>query len=233
MGLPKIDLPLYELELPSTGEKVKYRPFTVKEEKILLTAQESEDKNQMMTSIKQVVNNCLIEKTIEEVALFDIEYILIVLRSKSVDNKVEFEIKDPDTEENVKLELDLGNVKVEKDENHTNRIKVNDEYTLFLKYPTIENFGDLIMEEEQSSEKSYEIMLSCMDKLASEDEVYKFSDFSKEEIENFVGDLHADTVKEMKNFFDTMPKVRHEIPYVNSEGNEKSFIIQGTESFFI
>lgn len=233
MSLPKIDLPLYELELPSTGERVKYRPFTVKEEKILLTAQESEDSNQILLSIKQIINNCLVGKDVDSLAVFDIEYLLITLRSKSVDNKVEFEITDPDTEEKVKLELDLGMVKVERDENHNNKIKISDEYTLFLKYPTIDNFSTLILKEEQTTEDSYDVMLSCIDKLASEEEVYNFKDFSKDEINDFVESLHSDTVKQIKKFFDTLPKVRHEIPYKNSKGNDKTFIIQGTESFFI
>lgn len=233
MALPKIDLPIYEMKLPSTGEKVKYRPFTVKEEKILLTAQESEDTNQIMLSIKQIINNCLLDKEVDKLAVFDIEYLLITLRSKSVDNKVNFEITDPDTEEKIKLELDLGLVKVEKDPNHTNKIKISNEYTLFLKYPTLDNFSSVIFKETQTAEESYDIMISCLDKLASQDEVFNFKDFSKDEVTDFVDSLHSDTVKQIRGFFDTLPKVRHEIPYTNSKGDNKVFVIQGAESFFI
>jgi len=138
MALPKIDLPVYQCELPSTGKKIKFVPFTVKEEKILLTAQESGETEQMMISIKQILNNCLVENTIDDLSVFDIEYLLIQLRSKSVDNEIEFEIKDPETDETVKLKLDLGLVKVYRNEAHTNKIKISDQYTLFLKYPTID-----------------------------------------------------------------------------------------------
>jgi len=233
MALPKISLPIYELELPSTGEKVRFRPFTVKEEKILLTAQESDDQSQIMLAIKQIVNNCLVEKTIDDLAVFDIEYLLITLRSKSVDNKVEFEITDEETQEKVKLELDLTDVKVEKNPKHSKKIKISDEYTLFMKYPSVESFSDMIINDKQTAEESYRIMINCLDKLASEEEVFIFKDFSIKEVDEFVESLHSDTVKEIKTFFDTLPRVRHELKYTNSKGNEKVFVIQGTESFFI
>lgn len=233
MSLPKIDLPIYNLELPSTGKKVKIRPFTVKEEKILLTAQESDDPDQMILAVKQIVNNCLIDCTIDSLAVFDMEYLMIMLRAKSVDNKIEFEIKDPDTEEKIKLELDLNKVKVEKDKEHSKEIKISEEYALFLKYPSLDDFSVLLTKETQSAEDSYEVMLSCLDKLVSENEMYKFSDFTKEEVDEFVESLQSDTIKKIKKFFDTMPRVRHEIKYKNSNGDDKTFVIQGTESFFI
>jgi hypothetical protein len=233
MPLPKIDLPLYELTLPSNGKKVQYRPFTVKEEKILLTAQQSKDPDQIIMAIKQIVGNCIQDYDIDKLALFDLEYLLINIRSRSVDNTVEFEIDDPDTKEKVKLSLDLQNVKVHKDENHTNQIKVDDTYTLFLKYPTIDDFSDILSKENLSPEESYEILISCIDKLASEDEVYNFKDFTKKQVDEFVESLHSDVTKKIKLFFDTMPKVRHEMPYVNSKGEQKVFTIQGTQSFFM
>lgn len=233
MPLPKIELPLYELTLPSNGNKIQYRPFTVKEEKILLTAQQSEDSEQIVMAIKQIVNNCIQDYDIDKLALFDLEYILINIRSKSVDNNVEFEIKDPDTDEKIKLKLNLQNVKVHKDENHTNRIPVDDKYTLFLKYPTIDDFASILNKKELSAEKSYEILISCIDILASEDEVYNFKDFTKKQVDEFVESLNSDVTKKIKTFFDTMPKVRHEMPYKNSNGEEKVFTIQGTQSFFM
>jgi hypothetical protein len=233
MPLPKIELPLYELTLPSNGKKVQYRPFTVKEEKILLTAQQSQDSEQIVMAIKQIVNNCLQEYDIDKLALFDLEYLLINIRSRSVDNNVEFEIEDPDTKEKIKLKLDLQNVKVHKDENHTNQIPVDDTYTLFLKYPTIDDFASILDKKDMSAEKSYEILISCIDKLASEDQVYSFKDFTKKQVDEFVESLHSDVTRKIKLFFDTMPKVRHEMPYKNSSGAEKVFTIQGTQSFFM
>lgn len=233
MALPKIDLPLYQCELPSTGKKVKYRPFTVKEEKILLTAQESKESSQIIMAIKQVLNNCLQDTDISKLSVFDIEYMLIQLRSRSVDNMTEFEITDPETEEKVKLELNLADVKVNRVEGHTNKIKISDEYTLFLRYPSIDQFETLMDKEEQSAEDSYNVMISCLDRLASNEDVYKFSDFPKKEVDEFVDSLHADTIKAIKTFFDTMPRVRHEIPYTNSKGTKKTFVLEGTQTFFI
>ena len=233
MALPKIDLPLYQCELPSTGKKIKYRPFTVKEEKILLTAQESKEPAQIMLAIKQILNNCLYEIDVSDLAIFDIEYMLIQLRSKSVDNMAEFETTDPDTEEKIKLEMNLGDVKVNRNEEHTNKIKISEDYTLFLHYPNIEQFEALMGKEEQTSEDSFNIMIACLDKLASKDDVYKFKDFPKKEVDEFVDSLHSDTIRDIKKFFDTMPKIRHEIPYKNSKGDQKTFVLEGTQTFFI
>lgn len=232
MALPKIELPIYELTLPSTGKKIQYRPFTVKEEKILLTAQQSKDPDQIIIAIKQIVNNCILEYDIDKLSLFDLEYILINVRSRSVDNTVEFEIEDPDTKEKVKLVLNLENVKVYVDEAHTNKIPVDDKYTLFLKYPTIDDFSEIVKKKDLSPEKSYEILISCIDKLASENEVFNFKDFTKKQVDEFIESLHSDVTKKIKLFFDTMPKVRHDIQYKNSKGDERVFTIQGTQSFF-
>jgi hypothetical protein len=233
MPLPKIELPLYELTLPSTGSKIHYRPFTVKEEKILLTAQQSKDPDQIITAIKQIINNCVVDYDMERLALFDLEYLIINIRSKSVDNNIEFEIEDPSTNEKVKLELNLEDVKIYKDDRHTNKIQLDDTYTLFLKYPSIDLFSQIVKEENITQEKSFEILISCIDKLASPDEVYNFKDFTKKQVDDFVESLQSDVIKKIKLFFDTMPKVRHEIPYTNSKGEEKTFTIQGTQSFFM
>lgn len=232
MPLPKIDLPIYQCELPSTRKKIKFRPFTVKEEKILLTAQETNESGQIMLAIKQILNNCLHEVDTTQLAVFDIEYLLIQLRSRSVDNMVEFEIKDPETEENVKLELNLSEVKVHRPEGHTNQIKISEEYSLFLKYPSLDKFEFILNKEEQTAEDSYDVMLSCLDKLASKETTFSFNDFSKKEVEEFVESLPSDVIKSIKSFFDTMPKVRHEIKYTNSKGNEKTFVLEGTQTFF-
>lgn len=233
MPLPKIDLPLYELALPSNEKKVRYRPFTVKEEKILLTAQQSKDPQQIVTAIKQIVNNCVQDYDVDDLALFDLEYLLINIRAKSVDNSVEFEIEDPETKEKIKLTLDLQNVKVHRDEKHSNKIQVDDKYTLFLKYPTIDDFAEILNKENLSPEESYKVLISCIDMLASEDEVYNFKDFNEKQVDEFIESLHSDVTKKIKTFFDTMPKVRHEMPYKNKNGEQKTFTIQGTQSFFM
>jgi len=233
MALPKIDLPIYELELPSNGKKVKYRPFTVKEEKILLIAKESEDSNQVINSIKQIVNNCLIDCDIDDLALFDLEYIIVIIRSKSIDRIVKFEILDPDTQETVPLELDLSKVEVEKNEDHVNKIQISDNFVMFLKYPGIDDFFDMVTDKNPSAEKNYNIMISCIEKIVSNDEVFNLKDFTKSEIDSFVESLSSDVTVKMKQFFDTIPKVTHKISYVNSKGEDKTFVIQGTQSFFM
>lgn len=233
MPLPKIDMPMYDLTIPSNGEKVKYRPFTVKEEKIMLMARESEDPKEIISAIKHIVNNCLVGADINDLALFDLEYIILNIRSRSVDNVIKFEITDPDTEQQVPVELDLKNVEIQRDKEHNNVIKISDNYILYLKYPRIDDFFELMMDENISQQKQFEVLLSCMDKLASDEEVYNFKEFSKQEVDEFVESLNADTLREMKKFFDTIPTARHEIPYVNSNGDEKTFVIQGTQSFFI
>lgn len=235
MPLPKISLPIFELELPSNGQRVQYVPFTVKEEKILLIAQESKDPDQIVTAIKQIVRNCIVNYDIDKLALFDLEYILLMIRAKSVDNVVKFQIEDPDTNEKVDLELNLNEVKIEKDPRHTNKIKLNEEYYLFLKYPSIDNLNSMMStnDDENRTEKSFDVLLSCIDKLVSENEVYSFSDFTKKEIDEFIESLNSDVTKLIKEFFDTIPKIRHEIEYTNSKGNKKTFVIEGTQTFFI
>jgi hypothetical protein len=233
MSLPKIDMPIFEMTLPSSGSIIKYRPFTVKEEKILLIAQESKELKPAIEGVKQVVNNCLIDASIEDFAMFDLEYILLLLRSKSVDNNVKFMIKDPDTFENVELEIDLQEVKVTTHPDHTNRVKVNDVYTIFLKYPTIDQFMKFVDSDQNDSLATYNVMISCLDRVASEEEVYKFSDFSRDEIDKFMEDLSGEVLIQVKNFFDTMPKLRHEMRYKNKNGVEKTFVLEGMQSFFI
>lgn len=233
MGLPKIDLPILELELPSTGRKVKYRPFTVKEEKILLVAQESQDAEQEVLAAKQIVNNCLIDEDVSNLSMFDLEYVLLVLRARSVDNSVSFAIRDPDTDETIPLELNLDDVKITRNEEHTSEIAVNEDFTLFLKYPSIDEFIRIIKMDPKDPLVSYYIMVCCLDKIASEDEVYEFKDYSEEQIDEFMEGMSGDVIKGIKKFFDTMPKLRHELQYVNSEGKEKTFVIEGMRSFFI
>lgn len=233
MALPKIDLPVAELTLPSTGEKVKYRPFTVKEEKILLVAQESNDPGAEILSLKQVINNCLIDKDVSELAMFDLEYILLLLRARSVDNSIKFAIKDPDTEESVDLELDIDKVQFTRTEGHTNEIRINETYSLFLKYPTIDEFIKIAELDPEDPLVNYFIVTSCLDYVASEDELHKFADYSNEDIDSFMDDLNGDVIKGIQKFFDTMPKLRHEIKYKNKLGDEKTFVIEGMRSFFI
>ena len=233
MGLPKIDLPIFEGVLPSSGETFKYRQYTVKEEKILLVAQESKETGAEILAMKQVVNNCLLDREIEDLAMFDLEYVHLVLRSKSVDNTMNFSVTDPDTEEKIELELDVENVKMSSTEGHTKEIKINDDFVLFLKYPTIDAFVKITQMDSQDPLINYFVMISCLDKIASEDEVYNFKDYTEEEIDDFMNNLNSQVIAQIQQFFETMPRLRHELKYVNKNGDKKTFVIEGLRTFFI
>lgn len=233
MGLPKIDLPIFEGVLPSSGETFKYRQYTVKEEKILLVAQESKETGAEILAMKQVVNNCLLDREIEDLAMFDLEYVHLVLRSKSVDNTMNFSVTDPDTEEKIELELDVENVKISSTEGHTKEIKINDDFVLFLKYPTIDAFVKITQMDSKDPLVNYFVMISCLDKIASEDEVYNFKDYTEEEIDDFMNNLNSQVIAQIQQFFETMPRLRHELKYVNKNGDKKTFVIEGLRTFFI
>lgn len=233
MTLPKIDLPIFEMTLPSNGKKVKYRPFTVKEEKILLVAQESGEAEQQILGARQIVNNCLIDEDVSNLPMFDLEYILLLLRARSVDNNIQFSIKDPDTEETVLLDLDIDEVKISRDDNHSNEVRINDEYMLYLRYPSIDEFISIINMNPDDPLVNYFIMISCLDKIASEDEVYLFKDYTNEQIDEFMENMSGDVLKGIQMFFETMPKLRHELKYKNKNGDDKTFVIEGMRTFFI
>ena len=233
MALPKIDLPIFEMNLPSSGKPIKYRPFTVKEEKILLVAQESKEATQEIMAVKQIVNNCLPEIDVETLPMFDLEYVMLVLRSRSVDNTVDFSIEDPDTKENVKLTLNIEDVAVNTSENHTKEIQLNETYMLYLKYPTINEFIRIMQLDPTDPLVNYFMMISCLDKIASEDEVHFFKDYSDEETDAFVENFSSQVVKGIQQFFETMPKLRHEMKYTNKNNDEKTFVVEGMRSFFI
>jgi hypothetical protein len=233
MALPKIDLPLNKITLPSDDSEVLYRPFTVKEEKILLVAAESKDPMVEMVAIKQVVNNCLIDKPIEEISMLDLEYIFLKLRSSAVNNTAAFTITDPDTDESIPLEMDLENMEILRDPNHSKEVRINDDLVLFLKYPNIDDFTKIIDMDAADPLVNYVIMVSCLDTLATEDEVHNFADYTPEDIADFMDNLTGDIIKKISTFFDTMPKLRQEIKYTNSNDDEKVFVIEGMRSFFI
>lgn len=231
MALPKIDQPLFNLTVPSTKTRIKFRPFTVKEEKILLIAQESKDTAQTIGAIKQVIGNCVQEDiNVDQLAIFDLEYILINIRSKSVNNIVDFAIKDG--EEEVKLSVNLDDIEVVETEGHSNIIKVRDNVALTMRYPDITSLSKLV-NDEATTEEMFDIMLHCIDMIAVDEEVYVLKDNTKEEQTEFVESLTSDTVAKIKEFFDTMPTVKHDIEYKLKDGTEKSFTLKGLDAFFI
>lgn len=233
MPLPKIQQPLFELTIPSTGKKIQYKPFTVKEEKILLIAQESKDLDQIITAINQIITNCIENIDVDELAMFDLEYLLINLRSKSVGNEVDFKIKDPDTEEVVELSIDLNDIEIKKDEKHNKIIEVNDDISMVMQYPKLNQLKALNGEEENQEQALFDVMIGCIDSVVEGEEVYKLKDFTKKEVDEFVESLSTTHIQNIKTFFETMPKLRYEKKYTLEDGTEKTFVAEGTETFFI
>ena len=235
MALPKIDLPLFELTIPSNGLKVSYRPFTVREEKILLIAQESKDLDQVILAIKQIIGNCVSDIDIEKMPMFDLEYIMLNLRAKSVNNVIQFTVKDPDTEENVNLVLNIDTIELKKKDGHDRKILINDDYSLIMRYPTINELRSLSTLKSGSTEGLLDIMLSCIEMLVSNDgeKIYKMSDFTPKEVKDFIESLTSGAIKGIKTFFETIPVLRIELPYKNKKGEQKTFVLEGLESFFI
>ena len=223
MSLPKIDLPLFELTVPSSGKKVKYRPYNVREEKILLVAQESDDLEQTILAIKQIITNCVYDLDVNEIPMFDLEYIMLNIRAKSVNNEIEFNIIDNETDETVTLTLDINDIKLIQDEKHNKKIDLDNGYTLIMKYPTI----DKIKNDE-------DLVISCIDALVSNDgeKVYKLSEYTKEEIEKFIEELNPKNIDSIKEFFKTMPVLKVVIPYKDKNGADKTFVLEGLNNFF-
>lgn len=232
MGLPKIDLPLFDIEIPSTKKKVRYRPFTVKEEKILLIAQESKDIDQIILAIKQIINNCVITVDVDKLAMFDLEYLLINIRGKSVNNEIQFTINDPETKERIDLTIDINDIKITKHDNHTNLIKINDDLYLKMRYPTINELSNII-KSKNDFEDLFKIMIDCIENVVEGDSVLVLADFTDEEVSEFVNSFTSNHIDQIKNFFETIPALRYEAKYKTSNGDDKMFVIEGMETFFI
>lgn len=236
MALPKIDLPLFEMTIPSLNKKVKYRQFTVKEEKILLIAKESNDIDQLILAIKQIITNCVqSEVDVESLAMFDLEYMLLQIRAKSVNDVIEFEITDPDTSEKVKLSVNINEITVKKT-SVSNIISLNDDYSICMRYPTFAELKLLASSTDKSKQEVlFDVMISCIESLVDKnsDSVSKLKDFSKQEVTDFVESFSAVTIKSIKEFFDSVPVLRFEKKYKLKDGTEKTFVLEGIETFFI
>ena len=234
MALPKIDQPLFEIVIPSTDKKAHFRPFTVKEEKILLIAQESNDVDQIILSIKQVLNNCLVGAEVDDLSVFDLEYIILNIRGKSVNNEILFGFQDEETEERVDVMLNVNDVNVQFDPNHSKEIVINDQYYIMMRYPSLDEVKGMQLLGEGDTEQMFNTMLSCIDILVdrTSDEIYKLSEFTDKEVSDFVDGFTGTVVESIKNFYQTMPKLRHTIEYKDKNGKDKTFVVEGMESFF-
>ena len=238
MPLPKIATPTYELELPSTGKSIKYRPFLVKEEKVLVIALESEDTKQITNAIKAVLKNCVFTKgvKVENLPTFDIEFLFLNIRGKSVGEEIEVNIVCPDDgETNVPVFIDLDSIQVEKDDDHTNQIKLDDDLMMEMKYPSLEQFikNNFDFQEGNQMDQSFELIATCIDKIYNEDEVWATADCTKKEVKEFLESMNSSQFKEIEKFFESMPKLKHTIEVTNPNTKVKSeVVLEGLASFF-
>lgn len=238
MPLPTIVTPEYDLVLPSTQKKITYRPFLVKEEKLLVLALESENTKQITTAIKSVLKSCILTRGIkvEKLPTFDIEYLFLNIRARSVGEEVEVNIVAPDDGvTNVTVTIDLEEIQVQTNENHTNKIKLDDTLMMEMKYPSLEQFisNNFDFEDNTDINQSFELIASCIDKIYSEEEVWATEDCTKKEVIDFLEQMNSTQFKDIEVFFDTMPKLSHTIEITNPNTKVKSTIVlEGLSSFF-
>ena len=238
MPLPKIATPTYSLELPSTGKTVQYRPFLVKEEKVLVIALESEDTKQITNAIKAVLRSCVLTKGIkvDQLPTFDIEYLFLNIRGKSVGEELEVNVICPDDEKTeVPITINLDDIEVEKSEEHTNQIKLDDSLMMELKYPSLDQFikSNFDFKETNQMDQSFALIASCIDKIYSEDEVWATADCTKKEVNEFLESMNSSQFKEIEKFFETMPKLTHTIKVTNPQTEvENDVVLEGLAAFF-
>ena len=237
MPLPTIATPTYELELPSTGKTIKYRPFLVKEEKLLVLALESEDTKDISNAIKAVLKNCIQTKGIrvESLPTFDIEYLFLNIRGKSVGEQIEVNLIAPDDGvTSVSVEINIDEIKVQKNPEHDKKIKLDENLMMEMKYPSLDQFVKTNFDiSESNMDQSFDLIASCVDKIYNEEEVWSTEDVTKKELIDFLEQMNSMQFKQIEKFFQTMPKLSHEITFTNPKTNvESTVVLEGLSSFF-
>ena len=238
MPLPKINTPTYELTLPSNNKKIKYRPFLVREEKILIMALETENSEDISNAVVDILSECILTKGVDvtKLATFDIEYLFLNVRSKSVGETVEVNIVCPDDNKtSVQMEINLDSIKVQKTRGHKNIIKLDDQYSLKLKYPSLDEFigNNFDTNESNMVDKSLNMISSCIEMVYDEEESWDASDSTKKELEEFIEQLNSKQFKAIEKFFETMPKLSHKVKVTNPTTEvESEVVLEGLASFF-
>ncbi len=238
MPLPKISTPTYELDLPSTGETIQYRPFLVREEKLLVLALESENMKEISTAIKTVIKNCILSKgvKIESLPTFDIEYLFLNIRGKSVGEEIEVNVICPDDEDiTVPVTISVDDIKVVKNKDHNKQIKVDDSIMMEMKYPSLEQFikSNFDFSGANLMDQSFDLVASCVDKIYSDDEVWTSSDVTKKELVDFLEQMNSSQFQQIEKFFETMPKLSHTVKIKNPKsGIESEVVLEGLANFF-
>lgn len=236
MALPKLNVPRYELKLPSDERRIKYRPFLVKEEKLLLLAMETEDQGQMVDTIQTLLLNCtnLSQTDIKNLATFDFEYIFLNIRAKSVGETVDIMVTSPDDgETRVKVTIDLDDINVKFNDDHTNVLKLDNKISMVMKYPSMDMFVKNNFETNSTVESLFELTVDCIVQIVEGEDVYEAQESSKEELIEFLDQLNTTQFQEIQKFFETMPKLAHEIKFTNPKTKKKQTLeLEGLASFF-
>jgi hypothetical protein len=238
MPLPKIATPTYELELPSTGQTIQYRPFLVKEEKLLVLALEGEDVKEITTAIKNVIKSCIRTRGIKVDTLptFDIEYLFLNIRGKSVGEELEVKLLCPDDNETyVPVTIPIDEIGILKNDDHTNKIKVDASLVMEMKYPSLAEFikNNFDFNSDATMDQSFDLIVSCVDKIYNEEEVWTAADCTKKEINSFLEQMNSSQFKEIETFFETMPKLSHTVKVKNPKTKvESTIVLEGLSSFF-
>jgi len=233
MALPKIDTPIFEMTIPSQDKVVKFRPFLVKEEKILLIAQQSDTDRDIILAIKQILNNCILDADfdVDSLATFDLEYMFLKLRARSVNNVIEVSYRDLEDDKVYTFEIDLDEVEIQKTETQSNKIKINDEIGMIMKYPSVQTINN-IPENATGTDVVEYLVRSCIDKIYDEDNVYIVAEEPEAEVQAFIDNLDVETYDKIRQFFSDLPKMYHKIEYKNSLGNERSIELTSLRDFF-
>ena len=238
MPLPTIATPTYDLELPSSGKKIKYRPFLVKEEKLLVLALESESNKEISTAIKAVLKACIQTRgvKVEQLPTFDIEYLFLNIRGKSVGEEIEVNLICPDDEKTtVPVTINIDDIEIKKSEDHNKRIALDKSLMMEMKYPSLDQFikNNFDFSGEPGIDQSFELIASCIDKIYNQEEVWSTSDCTKKEITDFLEQMNSVQFKEVEKFFTTMPKLSHEVKITNPNTDvESTVVLEGLSSFF-
>ena len=240
MPLPKISTPTYELELPSSGKKIRYRPFLVKEEKILILALESEDPKQITIAIKNILKDCISTRgvKVDDLPTFDIEYIFLNIRGKSVGESIDLVITCPDDgETTVPVKVYIDEINVVKEENHNRDIKLDDSLVLRMKYPSLSEFVssnfDFSGADDSAIEQSFEMISSCIDMVYNNEESWAASDCTKKELKTWIETLNTKQFQDIEEFFNTMPKLSHTFKVTNPKTDVESEVtLEGLNNFF-
>jgi len=236
MALPKLDVPIYEMVVPSTDEKIKYRPFLIKEEKILLIAMESGENKDIIQAVKQIVSECTFNKLeLGDMPMFDVEFMFLNIRAKSVGEISKLKVLCQDDKVTyANVEVDLSKIEVQVDDDHTNKIELSDEMGVFMKYPSIDSFSTAGIAEITAS-NMLDVIVACIDTIYDKkgEEVYDSKDSTQKELVDFVEQLNTKQFQEVQKFFDTMPKLRHEMKVKNPKTKKESkVVLTGLSDFF-